>query len=122
MTCGNSDLRGKTLDIRGLIGRRLRADCAFKAGNIEQAGIEDRKSNALRPSEVDVPGEDSPGLVHEATPFVEKTMPVLIDDDAVGVHQHDRRGMSAARVDRLDVHAVPVARYGGTLLHRDAGA
>ena len=60
--------------------------------------------------EMDVAGENLPCLVHEAAAFVEETAPVLVDDDPVRIHQHDRRGMLAARIDRLDMHAVPVAR------------
>ena len=47
---------------------------------------------------------------------------MLIDHDTVGIHQHDRCGMGAARIDRLDMHAVPVAGKMRALLGRHADA
>ena len=57
-------------------------------------------------------------------PSSKKRRPAAVHHDAVGIEQDDRRGARAARVDRLDVHAVPLA--GGVRAerprHRDAVA
>ncbi len=68
----------------------------------------------LRSREMDVAGESLPGLVHEPATFIQKTAPILVDDNSVGIDQNHRRGLPAARVDRLDVHAVPIAGDGCT--------
>ncbi len=54
--------------------------------------------------------EPLPGFVHEAAALVEEAAAVFVDHDAVGIDQHHRRGILAARIDRLGMHAVPVAR------------
>ncbi len=82
--------------------------------------VENRKGRSARRLELDFSGERLPGLVDEAGAFVEKPPAVAIDDDAVGVDQHHGRGIFAARIDRLGVHAVPVA--GGERALRDADA
>ncbi len=71
---------------------------------------------------MNIPGERFPCLVDKAATFVKEAAAVLIDNDPVRVHQHDRRGMMAARVDRLNVHAVPIARNTRALLRRHAYA
>ena len=62
--------------------------------------------------------------MHEAAALVEEAAAAPVHHDAVGIEQDDRRGARAARVDRLDVHAVPLA--GGVRAerarHRDAVA
>ena len=71
---------------------------------------------------MNVARKDFPGLVYQAAAFVEEAAPILIDHDPVGIHQHDGRGALAAQVDRLDMHAVPVAGSAGTLVQGDADA
>jgi hypothetical protein len=61
-------------------------------------------------------------FVHHTAAFVEEATPLPIDDDPVRIHQHDRRGILAAGIDRLDMHAVPVAGSAGALLDGDADA
>ena len=68
----------------------------------------------LRSREMDVAGESLPGLVHETATFIKKTAPILVDDNSVWIYQNDRRGLPTARVDRLDVHAIPIAGDGRT--------
>jgi hypothetical protein len=53
--------------------------------------------------------EPFPGLVHQARALVAETVTVAVHHDPIGVEQDDRRGALAARVHRLDVHAVPLA-------------
>ncbi len=71
---------------------------------------------------MDIPGEDLPGLMHETTAFVEEPAAFLIDDDPIRIHQHHRRGIPGSRIDRFDMHAVPVARNARALIHGDADA
>ena len=71
---------------------------------------------------MDIPGKSFPGFVHEAAAFVQEAATILIDHDPIGVDQHDRRGALAARIDRFDVHAVPVAGDARALIRRDADA
>ena len=93
--------------------RHLGTDGALIIGDVEQSAVEDRVGNRARRLEMDVAREPLPGFVHEAAAFVEEAAAVLVDHDAVGIDQHDRRGILAARIDRLAVHAVPIARFVG---------
>ena len=106
----------------GLKWRHLRPDRALETLDVEQPAVKDRIRHALRPGKMDVASQRLPGLVHQATSLVKEAVAVLIDHDAVGIDQHDRRGILAARIDRLDMHAVPIAGNGGALLGRHAEA
>jgi hypothetical protein len=107
---GTSIRAARSSIVSGLIGRHVRADGALVAGNVEQPAVEDRVGNAVRSREMNVTGKRFPGLVDEPGAFVEEPLSILVDHDAVGIDQHHGRGVTAARVDRFDVHAVPIAR------------
>ncbi len=62
---------------------------------------------------MDMAREPLPGLVHEAAALVEEAATVAVHHDPVRIEQHDRRRAGAARIDRLDVHAAPLAGSGG---------
>src|SRR6516164_896120 len=91
--------------------RNVGPDRALDTCNVEYAAVEDRIGDPVRSREVDVAGEGFPGLVHESAALIEKTMSVLIDDDPAGIDEHHRRRVRAARIDRLNMHAGPVARH-----------
>ena len=81
--------------------RHLGPDGALIVGDVEQPAVEDRIGNRARRLEMDVAREPFPGLVHQPAAFVEEAAAVLVDHDAVGIDQHDRRRILAARIDRL---------------------
>ena len=60
--------------------------------------------------------------MHEPRALVEEAAAVGSDDDAVGIEQHHRRLLARARIDRLDVHAVTLAREIGAERARHADA
>ena len=93
----------------GLVWRHLRPDGALEAGNFQQHAVENRENLASRRLEMNPARDMLPGLVHEASAFVEEPPAIPIDNDAIGVDEHDGRRIFGARIDRLDMHAVPVA-------------
>src|SRR6185437_12929941 len=119
---GNTNQHRQLFNRVSLMWRHVGSDGALESIYLEQAAVEDRVGDAVRPREMDVARKTFPGLVDETRAFVEETTPVLVDDNAVGVDQHDRSGMPAARIDRLDMHAVPVAGGRRALVHRHADA
>ena len=66
--------------------------------------------------------EPFPGFVHQAAALVEEAAADFVDHDAVGIDQHHRRGILAARIDRLAMHAVPVAGNVGAEPYRHGDA
>src|ERR1700730_80802 len=89
----NPDLRCQAFERLRLVWRHFRSDRAPITFDFEQPAVEDRIGNTLRSSEMDIPGEDLPGLMHETTAFVEEPAAILIDNDPVRIDQHDRRGI-----------------------------
>lgn len=122
ITAGNADRLREIVKRFGLIRRHFGPDRALIAIDIEQTAVKDRICDASGPCEMDVAGESLPRLVYEATAFIGKAATILIHHDAVRVHQHDGGGALTARIDRFDVHAVPVAGDICTAIHRDADA
>ena len=89
--------------------RHLGAGRALPVGNREQPAVEDRVGLAALDRKMDMAREPLPGLVHEAAALVEEAVAGAVHHDPVWIEQDHRRGARAARVDRLDVHAVPLA-------------
>ena len=102
--------------------RHLGADRALIVGDLQQAAIQDRVGDRAGRLELDVARERFPGLVHEARAFVEEAAAIAIDHDAIGIDEHDRRGVLRTRIDRLGMHAVPVAGAVGAERERHADA
>ena len=120
----NADQRRQLRDRVRLMGRHLRADRALVAVDVVELRVQDRIGDAPGRREVDGARQCLPRLVHQAAALVEEALARGIDDDAVGIDQDHRRGIPAARIDGLGMHAAPIAGRlrAGRERHADAVA
>ena len=102
--------------------RHLGTDRALPVGDFEQAAVEDRVGDRSRRLEVEFARKPFPGLVHQAAALVEEAAAVAVDHDAIGIDQDHRCGIARARIDRLGMHAVPVAGAAAPIAKRHADA